>query len=132
MSEFRFLYWDDLGDSQDEVDKQKKDIHHNGYHSPCCNHQRELDDSEKEEEEAVRRMQIIMRNGNSGEHYFDYFNNHQSSAEIYDDEEEQDIEWAHEKKPSYYANGTAKPRLSKRNKYLRYAIQQVIVRTGLK
>ena len=98
MSEFRFLYWDDLGDSQEEVDNQKKELPAKAF---CANHQRELDDSEKEEEEAVRRMQIIMRNGNSGEHYFDYFNNHQSSAEIYDDEEEQDIEWANEKKPSY-------------------------------
>lgn len=60
MSEYRFLYWDDLGDSQDEVDKQKKS---------CANHQRELDDSEREEEEAVRRMQIIMQNGNSGDGY---------------------------------------------------------------
>jgi hypothetical protein len=83
MSEYRFLYWDDLGDSQDEVDRQKKS---------CANHQRELDDSEKEEEEAVRRMQIIMRNGNSGEHYFDYFKNHPSSANHYDDGEYDDIE----------------------------------------
>ena len=123
MSEYRFLYWDDLGDSQDEVDKQKKS---------CANHQRELDDSEKEEEEAVRRMEIIMRNGNSGEHYFDYFNKHQSSAEIYDDEEEQDIKWAQEKKLSFYANGTEKQRLYRRNKYLPCVTQQTIVITGSK
>jgi len=73
MSEYRFLYWDDLGDSQDEVDNQK---------SSCANHQREVDDSEREEQEA------IMRNGNSGEHY-----------DIYDDGEKDDIEWAHEKQP---------------------------------
>ena len=69
-SDFKFLYWDDLGDSQEEVDNQS-----------CAKHQREIDDSEREEEEAERRMQIIMRNGNSGEHY-----------EIYDDGELEDIE----------------------------------------
>lgn len=64
--DMRFLYWDDLGDSQEHVDKQ--------------------------EAEAIKRMEIIMRNGNSGEHYFDYFNNHSASADIWDDEEERDIE----------------------------------------
>jgi len=66
MSEYRFLYWDDLGDNQDEVDNQK---------SSCANHQREVDDSEREEQKA------IMRNGNSIEHY-----------DIYDDGEKDDIE----------------------------------------
>lgn len=96
-SDFKFLYWDDLGDSQSEVDNQcscnewQAEIQ-NKELGGCCNHQRELDDSEREEEEAVNRMQIIMRNGNSGEHYFDYFNNHPSSADVWDDGEYDDIE----------------------------------------
>jgi hypothetical protein len=57
--DMRFLYWDDLGDSQDEVDNQK---------STCSNHAKQQDEDERIAEE---RMMIIMRNGNSGEHYFD-------------------------------------------------------------
>jgi hypothetical protein len=64
MSEFRFLYWDDLGDSQEEVDNQKRELPAEAF---CANHQREVDD--------------IMRNGNSGEHY-----------DIYDDNEMEDVE----------------------------------------
>lgn len=66
--DMHFLYWDDLGDSQEHVDMQ--------------------------EAEAIRRMEIIMRNGNSGEHYFDYFKKHPNGADNkpWDDEEEQDIE----------------------------------------
>lgn len=79
--------WDDAGDSQKYVDKQKS-MDHAGYHSPCANYDKEESEDYREE----YRMWVIMRNGNSGEHYFDYFNNHKSSAEIYDDEEEQDIE----------------------------------------
>ena len=41
MSDYKFLYWDDPGDSQEDVDNQ----------------------------EAIKRMEIIMRNGNSGVHY---------------------------------------------------------------
>jgi hypothetical protein len=63
--DMRFLYWDDLGDSQGEVDNQS---------------------------EAEKRMMVIMQNGNSGEHYFNYYNEHPSAAEIWDDGEEQDVE----------------------------------------
>ena len=86
-SDFKFLYWDDLGDSQSEVDNQgaipdwKKEILEKETWMLCSDHQKDLDDSEREEEEAERRMQIIMRNGNSGEHY-----------ELYDDGELEDIE----------------------------------------
>jgi len=62
----RFLYWDDLGDSQEFVDNQ--------------------------ETGAFKRIDITMPNDNSGEHYFDYFNQNPNSAQIWDDEEEQDIE----------------------------------------
>jgi hypothetical protein len=41
MSEFRFLYWDDLGDSQEEVDNQKRELPAEAF---CANHQREVDD----------------------------------------------------------------------------------------
>ena len=34
MSDFKFLYWDDPGDSQESVDNQKDDIHHSGYLQP--------------------------------------------------------------------------------------------------
>ena len=78
--DMKFLYWDDLGDSQDEVDNQK---------STCSNHAKQQDEDERIAEE---RMMIIMRNGNSGEHYFDYFNNHSASADIWDYEEERDVE----------------------------------------
>lgn len=100
MSEFRFLYWDDLGDSQEEVDNQNRELPAEAF---CANHQREVDDSEKEEEQE-RRMMIIMRNGNSGEHY-----------DIYDDGEIEDIEWTQEKKQSLCASGTEKLRLFKQN-----------------
>lgn len=78
MSEFLFLYWDDLGDSQEEVDNQNRE---SLTESLSSNRQIQVDDSEKEEQEAIRRMQIIMRNGNSGEHY-----------DIYDDGELEDVE----------------------------------------
>jgi hypothetical protein len=62
MSDYIFLYWDDLGDSQEHVDKQK---------TPCSNHARELDWAE-EEEKLNERMRIISQNGNTGEHYPEY------------------------------------------------------------
>ena len=76
-SDFKFLYWDDLGDSQDYVDNQN---------STCSNYAKQQDEDERIAEE---RMMIIMRNGNSGEHYF---NNHSNSVDVWDDEEEQDVE----------------------------------------
>jgi len=90
-SDYRFLYWDDLGDSQQHVDNQ------------CQKHAEQQDkdlleerllDAEwiEKEEEYNRRMDIIGQNGNTGEHYFEYFNDHLSSAQIWDDEEERDIE----------------------------------------
>lgn len=74
MDNFRFLYWDDLGDSQDHVDMQKS--------SPCSNHARQMEedlleqrlaDAEwaEKEEEWNARMNIIGQNGNTGEHYED-------------------------------------------------------------
>lgn len=59
-SDMKFLFWDDPGDSQENVDNQ----------SGCCaNHER---DTEEEERLAEERMMIIIRNGNSGEHYPEY------------------------------------------------------------
>ena len=61
-SDMRFVFWDDLGDSQDHVDNQV---------TPCSNHARELDWAE-EEEKLNERMRIIGQNGNTGEHYPEY------------------------------------------------------------
>jgi len=85
-SDFNFLYWDDPGDSQSEVDNQetmpdwKKEVLERETWMLPKDHQQNLDDSEREEEDAERRMQIIMRNGNSGEHY-----------DIWDDGESEDV-----------------------------------------
>jgi len=59
-SDMKFLFWDDPGDSQENVDNQK---------TPCSNHAMETDE---EERKAVERMMIIMRNGNTGEGYPEY------------------------------------------------------------
>lgn len=60
-SDMNFLFWDDPGDSQENVDNQ----------SECCaNHERDAE--EEEERLAVERMMIIMRNGNTGEGYPEY------------------------------------------------------------
>ena len=56
----KFLFWDDPGDSQENVDNQKE---------CCANHERDIDEEERLAEE---RMMIIIRNGNSGEHYPEY------------------------------------------------------------
>jgi hypothetical protein len=61
-SDMKFVWWDDIGDSQEHVDKQVKA-------TPCSNHAVQQDEDEAE---AERRMMIIMRNGNSGEHYPEY------------------------------------------------------------
>lgn len=72
MSEYKFLYWDDPGDSQGSVDKQcscnewQQQIQHTELGS-CCKHAQQ-----QEEDEATARMMIIMRNGNEGLHYDDY------------------------------------------------------------
>jgi len=59
-SDMKFLFWDDPGDSQENVDNQK---------TPCSNHAME---TYEEERKAVERMMIIMRNGNTGEGYPEY------------------------------------------------------------
>ena len=61
-SDMKFVWWDDIGDSQEHVDQQVKPM-------PCSNHAVQQDEDEAE---AERRMMIIMRNGNSGEHYPEY------------------------------------------------------------
>jgi hypothetical protein len=59
-SDMKFVWWDDIGDSQEHVDKQA---------TPCSNHAVQQDEDEAE---AERRMMIIMRNGNEGTHYPEY------------------------------------------------------------
>ena len=59
-SDMKFLFWDDPGDSQENVDNQK---------TPCSNHAR---DTDEEERKAEQRMRIILQNGNTGEHYPEY------------------------------------------------------------
>jgi len=61
-SDMKFVWWDDIGDSQEHVDQQVKP-------TPCSNHAVQQDEDEAE---AERRMMIIMRNGNTGEHYPEY------------------------------------------------------------
>lgn len=71
---YKFLYWDDPGDSHDHVDNQcscnewqseiqKREL------GGCCNHAKQQDEDELE---AEQRMMIIMRNGNEGLHYDEY------------------------------------------------------------
>ena len=67
--DMKFIFWDDVGDSQDHVDNQKPS---------CSNHDKA---TEEEERLAEERMMIIIRNGNEGTHYPEY-----------DDKEEQDYE----------------------------------------
>jgi hypothetical protein len=68
-SDLKFIFWDDVGDSQEHVDNQKPS---------CSNHDRA---TEEEERLAEERMMIIIRNGNEGTHYPEY-----------DDKEEKDNE----------------------------------------
>jgi hypothetical protein len=68
-SDLKFIFWDDVGDSQDHVDNQKPS---------CSNHDKA---TEEEERLAEERMMIIIRNGNEGTHYPEY-----------DDKEDQDDE----------------------------------------
>ena len=67
--DMKFIFWDDVGDSQDHVDNQKPS---------CSNHDKA---TEEEERLAEERMMIIIRNGNEGTHYPEY-----------DDKEEKDDE----------------------------------------
>ncbi len=60
MNDQVFLYWDDPGDSQNNVDKQKI--------SACAAHARQQEWAEQEDE-LNKRMEIIGTNGNEGEHY---------------------------------------------------------------
>lgn len=74
MSEFRFLYWDDLGDSQEEVDNQKT--------SPCANHALQQDTDEMDLIEE--RLLDAEWKEKEREHYFDYFKNNPASADYED------------------------------------------------
>lgn len=73
-SSYKFLYWDDPGDSQENVDNQckcngwQRQIQENEL-GGCCNHARQQDEDERAAEE---RMMIILRNGNEGLHYDEY------------------------------------------------------------
>lgn len=58
--DMRFIFWDDVGDSQDHVDNQKPS---------CPDHDKA---TEGEERLAEERMMIIIRNGNEGSHYPEY------------------------------------------------------------
>ena len=60
MSDQIFLYWDDLGDSQNHVDNQMP--------SACSAHARQQE-WEENEEKWNARMDIIGHNGPTGEHY---------------------------------------------------------------
>ena len=59
-SDLKFIFWDDVGDSQDHVDNQK----------PSCSNYDKA--TEEEERLAEERMMIIIRNGNEGTHYPEY------------------------------------------------------------
>jgi hypothetical protein len=67
-SDMKFLFWDDPGDSQENVDNQKnlaqttqgKDLLFTAR------------DTDEEERKAEERMRIILQNGNTGEHYPEY------------------------------------------------------------
>ncbi len=58
--DMKFIFWDDVGDSQEHVDNQKPS---------CSNHDKA---TEEEERLAEERMMIIIRNGNEGSHYPEY------------------------------------------------------------
>ena len=60
-SDLKFIFWDDVGDSQEHVDNQKPS---------CSNHDKATED--EEERLAEERMMIIIRNGNEGSHYPEY------------------------------------------------------------
>jgi len=59
-SDLRFVWWDDIGDSQEHVDKQA---------TPCSNHAKQQEEDEKSQD---LRWRAIMQNGNEGTHYPEY------------------------------------------------------------
>jgi hypothetical protein len=62
MNDHIFLYWDDLGDSQEHVDQQIIRV------NQCQMHALQQE-WEENEEKWNARMDIIGRNGNEGTHY---------------------------------------------------------------
>jgi len=80
----KFIFWDDVGDSQEHVDNQcdcppwKTEIAYNELNKPCCIAKARQEDF-LEQKRLDERMRVIMQNGNTGEHYPEY-----------DDKEEQD------------------------------------------
>ncbi len=61
-SDMKFVFWDEVGDSQEHVDKQVKA-------TPCSNHAVQQDEDEKSQD---LRWRAIMQNGNEGTHYPEY------------------------------------------------------------
>jgi len=61
-SDMKFVWWDDIGDSQEHVDQQVKPM-------PCSNHAVQQDEDEKAQD---LRWRAIMQNGNEGTHYPEY------------------------------------------------------------
>jgi len=61
-SDMKFVWWDDIGDSQEHVDQQVKA-------TPCSNHAVQQDEDEKSQD---LRWRAIMQNGNEGTHYPEY------------------------------------------------------------
>lgn len=59
-SDLKFIFWDDVGDSQDHVDNQKPS---------CSNHDKA---TEEEDRLAEERITIIIQNRNEGTHYPEY------------------------------------------------------------
>ena len=73
-SDMKFVWWDDIGDSQEHVDNQcscdgwRKEIQQVEL-GGCCNHAKQQDEDEKAQE---LRWRAIMQNGNEGTHYPEY------------------------------------------------------------
>lgn len=61
-SDMVFVWWDDLGDSQEHVDKQVTA-------TPCSNHALQQEEDERTQD---LRWRAIMQNGNEGSHYPEY------------------------------------------------------------
>jgi hypothetical protein len=69
-SDMKFLFWDDPGDSQENVDNQATTrtavvLSESGSRAATR-------DTDEEERKAEERMRIILQNGNTGEHYPEY------------------------------------------------------------
>jgi hypothetical protein len=75
--DMKFIFWDDVGDSQDHVDNQcdcppwKTEITYNELRKPCCSARARQEDL-LEQKRLDERMRVIMQNGNTGEHYQEY------------------------------------------------------------